>query len=208
MMHKDAFEAVNRLLCDIMDEENRPFGGKTVVFGGDFRQILPVIPSGSRRDVIENCINKCSFWPNIVYQRLTVNQRIINNEENTRFAELLLMIGEGKVNKDDDTFELPQNICVDLENFDDFVNSICYNQELNEWTILATKNDIVNKINNKIINDLAGELVQYRSIDSISENESAHLYPTEFLNSINTSGLPPHCLELKVCPSYKLCPPI
>jgi ATP-dependent DNA helicase PIF1 len=25
-----------------------PFGGKVVVLGGDFRQILPVIPKGSR----------------------------------------------------------------------------------------------------------------------------------------------------------------
>jgi len=28
------------------------FGGKVVVFGGDFRQILPVIPKGIRQEVV------------------------------------------------------------------------------------------------------------------------------------------------------------
>jgi hypothetical protein len=29
------------------EAEQLPFGGKVVVFGGDFRQILPVIPKGN-----------------------------------------------------------------------------------------------------------------------------------------------------------------
>jgi hypothetical protein len=49
MINKYAFEAVNRCLQDIMrevDPRNADllFGGKIVVFGGDFRQILPVVP--------------------------------------------------------------------------------------------------------------------------------------------------------------------
>jgi ATP-dependent DNA helicase PIF1 len=28
------------------------FGGKTVVLGGDFHQILPVVPKGGRKDII------------------------------------------------------------------------------------------------------------------------------------------------------------
>lgn len=53
MMHKYCFEALDRSMRDIMRFLNplsleTPFGGKTIVFGGDFRQILHVIPKGSR----------------------------------------------------------------------------------------------------------------------------------------------------------------
>ncbi|XP_019170465.1 PREDICTED: ATP-dependent DNA helicase PIF4-like [Ipomoea nil] len=49
MMHKFCFEALDRTMRDLMRFVNprssdMTFGGKTVVLGGDFRQILPVIP--------------------------------------------------------------------------------------------------------------------------------------------------------------------
>lgn len=53
MMHRWCFEAADRSLRDIMSKndplnEFRPFGGMTVVLGGDFRQILPVVRKGTR----------------------------------------------------------------------------------------------------------------------------------------------------------------
>jgi ATP-dependent DNA helicase PIF1 len=47
------FEAVDRTLMDVLQDHNNrrldiPFGGKVVVLDGDFRQILPVIPKGTR----------------------------------------------------------------------------------------------------------------------------------------------------------------
>nr|GEV31895.1 hypothetical protein [Tanacetum cinerariifolium] len=51
MMHKHCFESLDRTLRDILriknkNAQNIPFGGKVIVFGEDFRQILPVIPGG------------------------------------------------------------------------------------------------------------------------------------------------------------------
>jgi hypothetical protein len=46
IQHRHAAEAIDRLLRDIKGSD-RPFGGVTVVFGGDFQQILPVIVRGS-----------------------------------------------------------------------------------------------------------------------------------------------------------------
>ncbi|CAH9106758.1 unnamed protein product, partial [Cuscuta europaea] len=51
MLHKYCFEALDRSMRDIMrfscpNSLHMPFGGKTIVFGGDFRQVLPVIPQG------------------------------------------------------------------------------------------------------------------------------------------------------------------
>jgi hypothetical protein len=39
-------EALDNSMCDIMNRQDLPFGGMTVVFGGDSRQVLPVVSFG------------------------------------------------------------------------------------------------------------------------------------------------------------------
>ncbi|KAG7990742.1 hypothetical protein I3843_02G039400 [Carya illinoinensis] len=48
MSRKESIEALDKMLKDINDSE-LSFGGKVIVFGGDFRQILPVVPKGTRQ---------------------------------------------------------------------------------------------------------------------------------------------------------------
>jgi hypothetical protein len=43
MTKRHAIEALDISLRDILDKEDLPFGGKTTVFGGDFRQTLLVV---------------------------------------------------------------------------------------------------------------------------------------------------------------------
>jgi energy-coupling factor transporter ATP-binding protein EcfA2 len=62
MMHRHCFEAFDRTMRDIMrvvDEKNlnKPFGGKVVILGGDFRQILPVIRKATRLDIMKASVN-------------------------------------------------------------------------------------------------------------------------------------------------------
>ncbi|XP_062232862.1 uncharacterized protein LOC133930210 [Phragmites australis] len=45
---RQAMEALDNGMRDIMNRLELSFGGKTVVFGGDFRQVLPVVRKGSR----------------------------------------------------------------------------------------------------------------------------------------------------------------
>ncbi|XP_010480897.2 PREDICTED: uncharacterized protein LOC104759696 [Camelina sativa] len=57
MSHRHTFEALDRTLRDLLSTEDcsaneKPFDGKTVLLGGDFRQILPVIPHGTRADTV------------------------------------------------------------------------------------------------------------------------------------------------------------
>uniref|UniRef100_A0A453JKG8 ATP-dependent DNA helicase n=1 Tax=Aegilops tauschii subsp. strangulata TaxID=200361 RepID=A0A453JKG8_AEGTS len=48
MTKRQAVEALDNSMRDVMSRPDLPFGGKTVVFGGDFRQVLPVVRKGSR----------------------------------------------------------------------------------------------------------------------------------------------------------------
>ncbi|KAF7808055.1 uncharacterized protein G2W53_040216 [Senna tora] len=62
MAHRHCFEALGHTRRDIMKSHNpelsrHPFGGKVVVFGGDFHQILRVIPRASRQDIVLACLN-------------------------------------------------------------------------------------------------------------------------------------------------------
>jgi hypothetical protein len=58
MAHKHVFKAVNRTLQHVMGVvdpalKDMLFGGKVVVMGGNFRQILPVVPRGMRGQIMD-----------------------------------------------------------------------------------------------------------------------------------------------------------
>ena len=52
MTKRQNVEALDNSLWDIMGRSDLPFGGKTVVLGGDFRQLLPVVRKGSRAQIV------------------------------------------------------------------------------------------------------------------------------------------------------------
>ncbi|GKE52082.1 ATP-dependent DNA helicase PIF1-like protein, partial [Tanacetum coccineum] len=57
MTRQYAFEALDKTLRDILgyttpEKRNCIFGGMTILLGGDFRQILPVIPKAKRLEVL------------------------------------------------------------------------------------------------------------------------------------------------------------
>ncbi|GAA0183020.1 hypothetical protein LIER_42327 [Lithospermum erythrorhizon] len=61
MADKHIIEALDKLLQELC--KNRLlFGGKLVVFGGDFRQVLPVGKGGSRDEQIGASLISSSFW--------------------------------------------------------------------------------------------------------------------------------------------------
>ncbi|XP_058764234.1 uncharacterized protein LOC131637646 [Vicia villosa] len=79
MAHKHTFEALDRTLRDVMStysNSKEMFGGKVVVFGGDFRQILLVVPRGSRSDIVHSAINASYIWNSVQVLTLTKNMRL------------------------------------------------------------------------------------------------------------------------------------
>ena len=107
MMHRHAFEALDHTLRDIMGAVDKkysmiPFGNKIILFGGDFRQILPVVKKGSRTDIIKASFNRSKLWSNINVMKLTINMRVrrLIGQDHTKaqeFADFLLSLGEGQL---------------------------------------------------------------------------------------------------------------
>ncbi|KAH1137880.1 hypothetical protein GYH30_027747 [Glycine max] len=224
MAHKFCFEAFDQSLRDIIKTKpssNQIFGGKVIVFGGDFRQILPVIPRGSRSDIVNATINSSYLWDCCQVLRLTKNMRLQNNEqspdeqETTTFAKGILDIGDGIIGHENDgysTIEIPEDLLI--TEYDDLIHAIVNStfpdlsqhhndpQFFNSRAILASTNETVEQVNDYILSLIPGEHMEYLSSDSIDKSEtieSCHFQTitTKFLNSLMTSGLPNHCIKLK-----------
>jgi len=86
MMNRLAFEAVNRHLKDICDNENG-FGGKLVVLGGDFRQMLPVVVHGSRESIVAATVHRASFWNDCRVMHLRINMRLQTGNQSDESTE-------------------------------------------------------------------------------------------------------------------------
>ena len=72
---------------------------------------------------------------------------------------------------------------------------------LMQRAILTPLNANVDEMNERILKSLrlpAAAIREYRSLDTVVETDHADLYPPEFLNSLQVSGLPPHMVKLAV----------
>ncbi len=203
MLTKHGLGCIDRLLRDIM-QSDQPFGGKTFVIGGDFRQTLPVVPRGTQTDVIQSCIKSSGLWRYFKCLSLATNMR----SENARsHNEWLLKVGSGTLAE---CPSLPINSVIvpesmltsgDLitEIFSADVGSLSI-ADLAKRVILAPTNKDILAINNTIIQSLPGLAQPYYSVDSVvSEDPTDSMnFPAEFLHQQTPSGMPPHLLLLKV----------
>ena len=111
MNNKYCFEALDKTLQDLRNNSEYPFGGMIVVLGGNFRQILPVIPSGTKEQIMDATITNSYLWQYFLILTLTKNMRLqfsnIANDKQKEFVEFsywILSIGNGTVEgiKDDE----------------------------------------------------------------------------------------------------------
>jgi len=70
-----------------------------VVLGGDFRQILPVVPKGGREDIVSASLPRSNLWQHVTILRLHINMRVMatNSEEQRKFAKWVLNVGDGNL---------------------------------------------------------------------------------------------------------------
>jgi hypothetical protein len=82
MAHKHVFEAVNRTLQHVMGAvdpalKNMFFGDKVVVMGGDFRQILSVVPRGTKGHIVDASLKRSTvLWHRVKVRQLHENMRV------------------------------------------------------------------------------------------------------------------------------------
>ncbi|GBM59989.1 ATP-dependent DNA helicase PIF1 [Araneus ventricosus] len=198
MTHVHAFLAVDRLLKDLT-KCDEPFGGKIILLGGDFCQVLPVILRGSRSLTVSSCIKKHRLWSDFFVMKLTENMRAFDSEK--EFASWLLHVGEGESGE---KIQLPPFCYPEIQDpvqqlFSDIDFKTVTPEELKGRAILTVTNDLSMQINNRVLECMPGNEVIYESIDNIESNDPQdHLaYTEEFLNSLTPTGMPPHKLRLK-----------
>ena len=153
MAPKTSLESVNHLLQDIM-QNTVPFGGKIVVLGGDFRQILPIVERGSRVDIVNACLKKSVLWPHFHSFTLRKNMRV--NETDGAFQEWLLKLGDGELGED---IIVPAEMRCTGDLIETIFGDAWTEQcpiELAEYCILTPKNAESLKINNHILEKLPG----------------------------------------------------
>jgi len=100
--HRELFEAVCRALNDL--------AGKVVVTFGDFAQIAPVVPHGSRLQIVQASIISSTKWQKFQIRELTKNMRLLGlhgNDQNLTveqttflanqeaYGKMILAIGRG-----------------------------------------------------------------------------------------------------------------
>ncbi len=72
------------------------------------------------------------------------------------------------------------------------------NKYLCERAILAPRNKEVSLINMMVLSYFLGAHVDFFSADFAEDTKMANTYPSEFLNTLEVSGMPSHKLLLKI----------
>nr|KYP37244.1 putative ATP-dependent helicase YHR031C family [Cajanus cajan] len=86
MTNRYALEALDITLKDILDC-NAPFGGKIMILGGDFRQVLPVVPKGTKAQMIYVCIVKSHLWPMTKVLHLRQNMQSLQDPNFAKYLQ-------------------------------------------------------------------------------------------------------------------------
>ncbi|GBP39032.1 ATP-dependent DNA helicase pif1 [Eumeta japonica] len=197
MSNKSSVEALDRTMRDLRNK-NSPMGGCTILFSGDFRQILPVVTRGTRADEINASLKRSNLWPHVNKLELKTNMRVSSSSrENRLFPEMLLKVGNGELTQSEGRINL-ENLCVLIDNIQELVNKVYPDIDdisyktiswFKERAILSPTNEQVDKVNNLIISKIDAPTKIYYSVDTVLDLEEAVHFPTEFLNSLNPSGL-------------------
>ncbi|KAL3643004.1 hypothetical protein CASFOL_013819 [Castilleja foliolosa] len=227
MSDRRCFECLDKSLRDITDNANCPFGGKTVLLGGDFRQTLPVKVKFTRSDIIDSTIPRSNLWQHFKVFKLRDNMRLRSHnnqpgaaDDASEFASWLLSIGDGllgeiDLNDSQNTRRIkipPQYLIQATENrllalisfiYDDFTLKNPSPDSLSMRAIVSPTNETSDDINRLVLGLTPGDSKVYTSHDVMiphggTQADTEALYPLEYLNQLTFPGIPPHELTLKI----------
>nr|XP_009626438.1 uncharacterized protein LOC104117138 [Nicotiana tomentosiformis] len=152
MANRQTIEIVDRSFRDIMDI-NEPFDGKVMVFGGDFRQVLPVVPKSTRAETINASLVTSYLGNKMEKIQLTRNMRA---RADPTFNDFLQRIGNGdEPTIRDDMVLLPEKLIIkhdgDSTGEDNLIREIFPSLDeksscakyMTERAILASRNEYI-----------------------------------------------------------------
>jgi hypothetical protein len=207
MQDRFCVEAFDRCLRDLRNEPDRQFGGLTVVFGGDFQQIPPVIVHGTRPQIVAQSLRRSHLWNSLTILRLRQNMRVSAGEQD--WMQWLLETGYGR-NTNPTSADIVVPPAILTPSLDQLIREIYPNinqpQQADYFlhrTILATHNDSVDALNKILLDKLPGQSQVFWSADSAEhppgdDGADVEAYTSDFLQSLTISGLPQARLELKL----------
>ncbi|XP_019096478.1 PREDICTED: ATP-dependent DNA helicase PIF1-like [Camelina sativa] len=225
MMSKFCFKSLDKSFSDIIKNRyNKGFGGKVVVFGGDFRQVLSVINGAGMAEIVMSSLNASYLWDHCKVLKLTKNMRLLSDnisvdeaKDIQKISDWLLAVGDGRINEPNDgeaLIDILEELLIEeAENPVAVIFKKIYGDPtqmhkengakfFQKRAILAPTNDDVNTMNKFMLEHLQGEERIYLSADSIDPTDSDSLnnpvITPDFLNNIKLSGLPHHALRLKI----------
>ncbi|WVZ93235.1 hypothetical protein U9M48_039233 [Paspalum notatum var. saurae] len=157
-----------------MDRPRSPFGRKTVVFGSDFRQVLPVIRKGTRAQIVAASLRKSYLWESMIHLKLFRNMRA---QSDPWFADYLLRIGDGTEETNSESeIRLLDDVCVP------YTGSDCDLDGLIDHIFPMLDENMSNPsyITSRAI---LGEQMVYHSFD-FAFDDPHNYYTPEFLNAL------------------------
>ncbi|XP_031112085.1 uncharacterized protein LOC116016062 [Ipomoea triloba] len=194
----------------------------TLVLGGDFRQILPVVPKGTIQDIVSAAVNSSYMWNNCEVLKLTKNLRLsaapheVDKQKLEDFANWIADIGDGKTGGPNDGYvevEIPKNMPLPSDGnhistivkntFPMFVNGNSNHTFVEGQAILSSILDVVNQVNEYMSALHTSESRTYFSCDNVCKADADNgilgdVHTPELLNGIRVLGLPNHTLTLKI----------
>nr|CAD7434680.1 unnamed protein product [Timema monikensis] len=157
----------DRLLRDITGNYRVNIGDKVLLFGDDFRKVLPVVRRGGRAKTVLQCLKYSPLWNQIRKFNLNLDMRADKGQD--FFKRWLLQVGEGRTPilwiLPEGYLEIPQqrvvppdvDLCTDV--FGDYLNE----QILSSRAVPYPRKEEVNVINDYIIKRPGGDVRSFLS---------------------------------------------
>jgi hypothetical protein len=195
MVSYQVAETVDRSLRNLMGND-RKFGGKVVVFCGDFRQLPPVVKPGDGQ--YHSLLNR-DWFLSARKATFTHNFRLCDDAD---YEELLPKIGDGIVD------EIPIPVSCIAHSLEEAITRVYGDDVTHESNadsvMLAYTLHQCSIINEAVLSRIPGDTLFSTSVDDCSECKNPDDYPSDYIASLHITGCPPSILPLKQRARYMI----
>ena len=188
-VHCDVANTVERSLRDVT-QSDRPFGGKAILFMGDFKQLLPVVRYGKGAN---HTLQQCEWWQYVKFLTFTKNWRAERNPDYVRFLE---DVGHGTI----EYVEVPASSRVD--SYSSMIDAVYGAEFAFGHQILALTLETCTIINRMCMSILPGPIVERPASDHFVDCNNPDDYPHDYVESLDMKGAPPWMLQFVIGAKY------